>query len=74
MVVELTIGEAIRRARKKRGIKSGELAKLTGYHPTVVSTWENDRVVPKLTTVIDIADALGMSIDELIGHEVKEMK
>lgn len=72
MLVELTIGEAIRRARKKRGMKAGELAKITGYHPTVVSTWENDRSIPKLTTVIDIADALGISIDELIGHEVKK--
>ena len=72
MVVELSIGEAMKRARKKRGIKAYELAEMTGYNHCVISAWENDRAIPKLTTVIDVADALGISIDELIGHEVKK--
>ena len=71
MLVELTIGESIRRARKKKGISSRELSMKTGYDPTCVSKWENDKAVPKITSMIDIADALGISIDELVGHEVK---
>ena len=49
-----------------------KLAEMTGYDPSVISQWENDKAVPRLTSVIDVADALGISIDEFVGHEVKK--
>lgn len=72
MLVELTMGESMRRARKKRGASMRKLAEMTGYDPSVISQWENDKAVPRLTSVIDVADALGISIDEFVGHEVKK--
>lgn len=72
MLVELTMGESMRRARKKKGISMRKLAEITGYDPSAISQWENDKAVPRLTSVVDVADALGMSIDELVGHEVKK--
>lgn len=74
MMVELTIGESMKRARKKRGITGRKLADLTGYCPTQISQWENDKQRPSLVAVIDVADALGVSIDELIGHEVRNVR
>ena len=47
-----------------------ELAERSGYHAKQIWTWENDTFLPRLTAVIDIADALGISIDELVGHIV----
>lgn len=44
---------------------------MTGHHATVISNWENDIQMPNLMSVVDIADALGVSIDELVGYEVK---
>ena len=71
MLVELTIGQAIKRARKSKGISGKALAEKMGYHPNNVSKWETDQSYPRITTIIDMADVLGISIDELVGHEVK---
>lgn len=71
MWVELTIGQAMKRTRKSKGISGRKLSEMTGYHATIISRWENDIQMPNLGSVIDVADALGVSIDELIGREVK---
>lgn len=70
-VEPLTIGQSIRNARKKAKIKQGELAKIIGHGQNAICRWENDRQTPLITAVIDIADALGVTIDELVGREVK---
>ena len=70
-MAELTIGQAMRKARKRKGITGKQLAERTGYHPNIVVRWEKDQTTPMITSVIDVADALGISIDELVGHEVK---
>ena len=67
----LTIGQAMRFARKKAKIKQGELAKIIGHGQNAICRWENDKQTPLITAVIDIADALGVTIDELVGREVK---
>ncbi len=66
----MTVGEAMRKARKNQGVSVDELAKKSGYHPQQIWSWENETFMPRLTAVIDIADALGISVDELIGHSV----
>lgn len=65
----LTIGQSIRNARKKAKIKQGELAKIIGHGRNAISKWETDKRTPLITAVIDIADALGVSIDELVGRD-----
>ena len=67
----LTIGQSIKQHRKKAKLTQKELAEKTGYHINHIQDLEKDRHTPKITTVIDIADLLGVSIDELVGHEVK---
>lgn len=64
-----TIGKAMRFARKKAKIKQGELAKIVGYGQNAICRWENDKQTPLITAVIDVADALGVSIDELVGRD-----
>jgi DNA-binding XRE family transcriptional regulator len=60
----------MRKARKKKRMTVDELAERSGYHAKQIWTWEKDTFLPRLTAVIDIADALGVSIDELVGHIV----
>ena len=74
VAVELTIGQAIKRTMKSKGITSLKLSEMTGYHPNIICNWLTDKNAPIITAVIDIADALGVSIDELIGREVKKLK
>lgn len=67
----MTIGESTKKARENAGITIGKLAEKAGYHYNTVWWMENDIVTPKISTVIDLADALGISVDEYVGHEVK---
>lgn len=64
-----TIGQAMRICRQKRGYSKMELATKTGIHVSNIKSYENDTAYPRITTVIDIADALNVSIDELIGRK-----
>jgi transcriptional regulator with XRE-family HTH domain len=66
----VTVGEAMRKARKKQKMSVDELARKSGYHSSQIWSWENDTFTPRLNAIIDIADALGISIDELVGHSV----
>ena len=66
----MTIGEAMRKARKRKRMTVDELAQKSGYHSKQIWSWEKDTFLPRLTAVIDIADVLGVSVDELVGHTV----
>ena len=66
------IGDNIRKARKSKGLKIKEISEKSGYAYNHISKIEHNHLTPKITTVIDISDVLGVSIDELVGHEVKD--
>lgn len=70
----MTIGKAMRRARKRAKLTLEKLGEMSGYNFTTICQYELDRIVPSLITVTDLADALGLSIDEYIGHTVKRRK
>ena len=65
----MTLGEAARLARKRAGRTIRELARRSGYSKGSISQIENDHRVPLVTTAIDLADALGVSLEEYTGHE-----
>ena len=52
-------------------MKQGEFAEKLGVNQCLVSWWECDRTVPSLFFAITIADALNISLDELVGRTVK---
>lgn len=70
----MTIGENIKRIRKLKGITISTLSEQTGYSLQHISCIERNKCSPRLITAIDIADALGVTIDELVGREVKGKK
>ena len=67
----MTIGQSIKQAREKRGFSQGRLARVSGISQSLISKWELNRSEPMTFSLICIADALDVSLDELVGRERK---
>lgn len=65
------IAKEITEWRVNKGISQEELARKTGITQAAISYWENNKRTPKITECIILADFYGISIDELVGHEIK---
>lgn len=74
MMNEYTIqGESMRRMRIRAGLSIGALSRVSGVSRETISALE--RSVNRSGTIYTIsrlADALEISIDEYVGHEVTE--
>lgn len=66
----MTIGEAAKEARLRKGFSIQELSEKSGVTLNSIYRLENDKNTPLLSTVELLADALGLSIDEYVGHRV----
>lgn len=62
------LGERIRKARMIAGLTQDELADATGLSRVVISRYEKGKTDPSATALISIADALGITVDSLIGR------
>ena len=67
-----TIGQRIQRLRKEKGLTQEQLASKITISPQAVSKWENDASYPDITLLIQLADILGITVDELLGKEKEE--
>lgn len=54
---------------KNAGISQKELADRLGIRPTVVSAWNRGRLLSWSKYLPQIADIIGISVDELVGRE-----
>lgn len=64
-----TFGQRIQRLRKQKGLTQEDIAKRITISPQAVSKWENDASSPDISMIGDLADILGVSVDELLGRE-----
>lgn len=62
-------GSNIRRLRKEKGLTQAELAKRIGKDSSYISKLENDETKGNLDTLSDIAQALGVSLHDLLSQE-----
>lgn len=60
------LGENLKRIRTKKNITQTELAKTLGVDKSFVSNIENGKTNPTLSTITNIANALGMSSNDLL--------
>ena len=67
----MEMGKEIRRLRDDRGITQEALAAALDVTPQTVSKWEKGLSVPDVEMTARIADALGVSIGELLGAEIR---
>lgn len=66
-------GEAMKNARVKAGLTREELSMKAGLDRSVVGYLEKETHKGYIDTIELLADALGISIDEYIGREVRNM-
>ena len=62
-----TLGQRLARLRKERGFTQIELAEKTGTIQAVISSYECGRVRPHAAMVGQLAQALGVTADEVLG-------
>lgn len=63
-----TLGERLRRLRKKSGLTQEQLANLVGVHETTIRRWENEGDKPSIVYVSTLAKALGVSEADLLNE------
>ncbi len=64
-------GEAIKYQRELAGISILELSKKIGTSHQNISRWERGEVLPSIDFCVKLADFYGISLDELIGRDIK---
>lgn len=67
----IEIGKRIAQLRRERGINQDQLAELAMLHRVTVSKYESGAVEPGATALSRIADALGVSTDEILCRTTK---
>lgn len=60
-------GKRIRAAREARGWTQFDLGVAIGHRDSDVSRWERNVLAPKVSTMVNIAAALGVPLDYLCG-------
>ena len=65
----LTTGEKIKQARKNAGITQKNLGDKLGVSPVMISQYESNTRNPKLQTLQKIADALNVTLSDLLTSD-----
>ena len=61
--------DRLRGLRCERRMTQSELARETGVSTASVGNWESGDNFPNLMVAVTLADALGVTLDELVGRE-----
>ena len=67
----MTIGDRIRRIRKKRRLTQAELAMMSGLSLSAIQGYEHGRYEPKRKSLESIAEVLKIPVDELYDMPAK---
>jgi transcriptional regulator with XRE-family HTH domain len=67
----MTFGERITIVRKQLKLSQDDLAKKIGTSAPIVGRYEREEIKPSIDVAAKIADALGVSIDYLLGNSDK---
>lgn len=67
-----TIGEHMKDARIAAGLTQRQLAALTNLTHTGIGHYERNDRSPGILVCIALADALNLSLDELVGRDFKK--
>ena len=70
--MELKLAENIRKYRKERALTQEQLAEVLGVTTGAVYKWESGLSVPELDLIMQMADFFDVSVDVLLGYEVKD--
>jgi transcriptional regulator with XRE-family HTH domain len=68
------MGEQFKSVRESKSLTQAELAKRAGVRLRSLQEWEQGTRIPRFDRVVQLADALGVSLDELAGRKVRKGK
>ncbi|MEE4198220.1 MAG: helix-turn-helix domain-containing protein [Bacteroidales bacterium] len=66
------IGQNIRYLRKSKGLTQDELAKKIGVNRAMIGSYEENRAIPKLPVLKDLARYFNLTLDEIINQQLSE--
>ncbi|MEM2120613.1 MAG: helix-turn-helix transcriptional regulator [Archaeoglobaceae archaeon] len=61
----------LKQIREQKSLTQSQLAKLVGVHQTYISRIERKKRKPRIDIAIEIAKALGVTVEELFGTDDK---
>lgn len=64
----ITFGKRLAEVRKDKRMSQDELAKKVGAHGAVIGRYERDEVKPSIEMAAQVAQALDVSLDYLVGN------
>jgi transcriptional regulator with XRE-family HTH domain len=67
----MTFGERVLQIRKQQKYSQDELTKLIGTSALIVGRYERDEIKPSIEVASRLADALGITLDYLLGKSDK---
>ncbi len=67
-----SFGEIFYNLRKAKGLTQEEIAQKLNVSAQAVSKWENDLTYPDVSLLLDIANLLDTTVDNLLGKEEKQ--
>ena len=70
--MEIKIAENIRSLRKEKKLTQEQLAEVFGVTVGAVHKWEAGLSVPDIKIIMDMADYFDLSLDVLLGYEMKD--
>lgn len=71
MINTSKLGKKIADVRRSTGLTQNDLAMRVGITAQAVSKWEQGKSCPDIAILDEIADALGISLFELLGMETQ---
>lgn len=66
--------ENLKYLRTKKGLSQNKLAELANVNQASINRWEAKEMSPSLDNVNDLANALGVSVGDLLGEKLYEDK
>ena len=69
--MKLNLAENICRLRKENNMTQEQLAEALGVSFAAVSKWERGVATPELNLITDMADLFDVSVDVLIGYQLR---
>ena len=71
----MNFGKQIKQIRTKEGLTQEQMAQKLNVTRQAISNWENDKNLPDLELLIQIAQVFSLSLDQLIlgGNDMNNM-
>lgn len=58
--------------REQKGLSQNKLAEMSNVYQTTIARWENEEASPSLDNILDVANALHISIADLTGKDLTQ--